>query len=157
MMARRRLLVVAVLALAGCSGPAAGPAPAGTPVASSPGAPPTSAAPASAAPASAAPTAAPTDDGPADDDPAETAAFVAAVRAKLPAVARGRRDEEIALVAEQACAGLAADLPAGEIVTETRSLGTQDAQATDQATARELVKLAIDKVCRDQAKRAKDF
>jgi hypothetical protein len=42
-------------------------------------------------------------------------------------------------------------------VAETRSLGTPDAEATDQATARELVKLAIDTTCPDQDRRVDEF
>jgi hypothetical protein len=43
------------------------------------------------------------------------------------------------------------------VIAETRTLGTADAEATDEATARELVKLAIDTVCLDQAKRVDEF
>ena len=90
----------------------------------------------------------------ADADPA---AFVAAVRDRLPEIAADRRDEEIGDVARQACAGLAAGTDADRIVAGTRSLGTLDAEATDQATARELVKLAIDTVCPGQAGRVDEF
>jgi hypothetical protein len=92
-----------------------------------------------------------------DDDVAGAAGFVALVRSKLPAVATDRRDEEITLIAEAACGGLAGGLTADQVVAETRSLGTEDADATDQATARELIKLAIDKVCPEEKKRATDF
>jgi hypothetical protein len=83
--------------------------------------------------------------------------FVTVVKARLPKVAVDRRDEEISLVAEQACAGLSGGLPADQVIAETRSLGTEDAAATDPATARELVKLAIDTVCPDQAARVDEF
>jgi hypothetical protein len=96
------------------------------------------------------------DDAP-DDDVAGAAGFVAVVRSTLPAVATDRRDEEITLIAEAACGGLAGGLTADQLVTETRSLGTEDATATDQATARELIKLAIDKVCPEEKKRVTEF
>jgi hypothetical protein len=92
-----------------------------------------------------------------DDDIAGAAGFVAVVRSKLPTVANDRRDEEISLIAEAACGGLAGGLTADQLVTETRSLGTDDATATDQATARELIKLAIDKVCPEEKKRVTEF
>ena len=79
------------------------------------------------------------------------------VRARVPDVAIDRRDEEIEAVAEQACASLAAGKSADAVVAETRSLGTADAEATDQATARELIKLSIDTVCPAQAKRVDEF
>jgi hypothetical protein len=103
--------------------------------------------------------AAPTDTGQDAADPAGdgAAAFVATVRDRLPEIAADRRDEEISGIAVQACAELAAGRPADRIVSATRSLGTLDAEATDQATARELIKLAIDKVCLDQAKRVDQF
>jgi hypothetical protein len=82
---------------------------------------------------------------------------VAVVRAKIPEVARGRTNKEIAAVALRACVGLAAGRSADQIVAEAQSLGTVDATATDQATARELVKLAIDTVCPDQAARVDEF
>jgi hypothetical protein len=136
--------VAALLTLAGCGGGGSGPA------ATTPSAPaPSSAAPSSAAASSAAPS--------ADDAAPGAAGFVAVVKDKVPEVAAGRSEEEIASIAEQVCVGLANDLPAGDIVAETRSLGTADAEATDQATARELVKLAIDKVCLDQADRVDEF
>ena len=98
------------------------------------------------------------DNASAPDDAARGSGdFVSTVKAKLPQVAADRRDEEIALVAEQACAGLAAGLAGDQVTAETRTLGTQDAAATDEATARELVKLAIDVVCPNQAKRVDEF
>jgi hypothetical protein len=145
-MTRRWLVATAaVVALAGCSasgGPddAPRPAGAGTPV-STP------------ADETSGPSAGGTTSG-ADADPA---AFVAAVRDRLPEIAADRRDEEIGDVARQACAGLAAGTEADRIVAGTRSLGTLDAEATDQATARELVKLAIDTVCPGQAGRVDEF
>jgi hypothetical protein len=123
--------------------------------------PPAAAVPSSATPSSATPPSAPPPSGAPGADPAEdgagSAAFVAAVRAALPQTTADRRDEEIALIAEQACAGLSAGLTADQVVAETRTLGTEDAEATDEATARELIKLAIDKACLDQAARADDF
>ena len=86
-----------------------------------------------------------------------SAGFVAVVRDKLPAVAADRRDEEIGTIAEEACAGLSGGRSADEVVAQALTLGTLDAEATDHATARELVKLAIDTVCPDQAKRVDDF
>jgi hypothetical protein len=128
--------VLAVTALTGCG-------------ADEPVVPPAAAPAASTAPSEATTAAA--------EDEAGSAAFVAAVRAKLPEIAADRRDEEIGLIAEQACAGLSAGLKSDQIVAETRTLGTEDASATDQATARELIKLAIDSVCADEAKRIDEF
>jgi hypothetical protein len=85
------------------------------------------------------------------------AGFVDVVRAKLPDVAVDRRDDELQAIADQACAALADGTGADAIVAETRSMGTQDAEATDQATARELVKLAIDMTCPDQDRRVDEF
>jgi hypothetical protein len=85
------------------------------------------------------------------------AGFVDVVRAKLPDVAVDRRDDELQAIADQACAALADGAGADAIVAETRSMGTQDAEATDQATARELVKLAIDTACPDQDRRVDEF
>lgn len=132
--------VIAVAALAGCDGDP-------TPGDASP--------PSSSPPSSAGTT--PAGDPEVDDADPGSAAFVAAVRAKLPEIATDRRDEEIGAIAEQACAGLSAGLTGDQIVAETRTLGTEDASATDQATARELIKLAIDKVCPDEAKRIDEF
>ena len=84
-------------------------------------------------------------------------AFVAAVRQALPEVAADRRDEEVAAIAEQACSALAGGEEADAVVTRARTLGTLDAEATDHATARELVKLAIDTVCPAQSRRADEF
>jgi len=58
----------------------------------------------------------------------------------------------------RACAGLRARTNSAEDVqAEARSLGTLDAEATGGATARELVKLAVDTVCLDQAGRVPEF
>jgi hypothetical protein len=75
----------------------------------------------------------------------------------VPEAASGRTDAEIAAVAVRACRGLAAGRSADDLLAEARSLGTVDAEATDPATARELVKLAIDTVCLDQAPRVDEF
>ncbi|MBG0564150.1 DUF732 domain-containing protein [Actinoplanes aureus] len=83
--------------------------------------------------------------------------FVEVVRSSVPEVAAERSDEEIQAVADSACADLAAGKAAHDVVTATRSLGTLDAEATDQATARELIKLAIDTTCPDQAGRVDEF
>jgi hypothetical protein len=79
--------------------------------------------------------------------------FVDAVRERVPELAADRRDEEIEVIAQQACASLAAGRNADALVAETRSLGTEDAEATDRATARELIKLAIDTACPGQRNR----
>lgn len=121
----------AALALGGCS-PEEVPSPAG-----------------STAPA------APSSRGPVAADGAAT--FVTTVQAKVPEVALDRREEEIAAIAQQACADLAAGKDADAVVAAARSLGTADAEAADQATARELVKLAIDTVCPDQSRRVDEF
>ncbi len=88
---------------------------------------------------------------------AGAAGFVSVVRERLPEVAVDRRDDEIAAVAGQACASLAAGDDAETVVAGTRSLGTADAEAVDHATARELIKLAIDTVCPDQDRRVDEF
>ncbi len=86
-----------------------------------------------------------------------TREFVAVVRAQVPAVASGRTDAEIAAVARTACRNHARGTSADDVVAQAQSRGTLDAEATDQATARELVKLAIDTVCLDQAPRVDEF
>lgn len=83
--------------------------------------------------------------------------FVGVVRAQLTDIAAGRTDREIQAIADTACAGLTAGRPGDEIVDVTRALGTTDAEATDHATARELIKLAIDTSCLDQAPRVDEF
>jgi hypothetical protein len=75
----------------------------------------------------------------------------------VPDVAAGRTTSEIAAIATTACRSLRAGRPAERITAEARSLGTLDAEATDDATARELVKLAIDTTCLDQARRVDQF
>jgi hypothetical protein len=86
-----------------------------------------------------------------------TTEFVRVVRARVPDVAAGRSTAEIAAIATTACRSLRAGRPADAIQADARSLGTVDAEATDEATARELVKLAIDTVCLDQARRVDEF
>jgi hypothetical protein len=146
----RRLWLVAaatVLILAGCGddpGPAAGP-PATTAT--------TTEAPAATEQPSA--TGKPSAQTGTGAEPA--AEFVSVVRDRVPEVAVDRRDDEIAAVARQACASLASGKEADALVEETRSLGTVDAEATDQATARELIKLAIDTVCPEQSGRVDEF
>lgn len=93
----------------------------------------------------------------ASRSPAGLDAFVRVVQARVPEVAVDRREEEIAAIAQQACASLAAGKDADALVAETRALGTADAEATDQATARELIKLAIDTVCPAQSGRVDEF
>lgn len=87
----------------------------------------------------------------------DTEDFVAAVREKLPDVSAGRTEAEITRVAELACQALDAGTTADQLVALVRTLGTLDAEATDEATARELVKLAIDTTCPDQAGRVDEF
>ena len=74
-------------------------------------------------------------------------AFVAVVRDRLPVVAADRRDEEIEVLGQQACRSIADGRPAAAVAAETRALGTGDAEATDPATARELVRLATATLC----------
>lgn len=83
--------------------------------------------------------------------------FAKVVRERVPEVARGRQDQEIAAVAVAACAGLAAGASADQLIAAARSLGSLDATAIDTATARELVKLAIETTCPDQADRVDEF
>jgi hypothetical protein len=86
-----------------------------------------------------------------------TAEFVRVVRSRVPEVAAGRSNAQIAAIATTACRSLRAGRPADAVQAEARSLGTLDAEATDDATARELVKLAIDTTCLDQAPRVDEF
>jgi hypothetical protein len=86
-----------------------------------------------------------------------TAGFVAVVQARMPEIAVDRRDEEIAAIAEQACASLADGRRADSIVAETRTLGTGGPKTTDRSSARELIRLAIDQVCPDQDRRIDEF
>ena len=110
------------------------------------------------------------DPGPATTAPAEpsaqsaitapataSAGFAEVVRNRVPEVAVDRRDEEIQAIADQACADLAGGEDADAVVAGARTLGTSDAEATDQATARELIKLAIDTTCPDQDRRVDEF
>jgi hypothetical protein len=151
-MPRRRVRVVAAVALAGAAVVVAGCSDDGDATATGSAAPTVtqtvtvtaSPTPSSAATASASAT-------------GDVAAFVAVVRAQLPEVAADRGDDEIGQLAVQACAALAEGRPADDVVAQMQSLGTLDAEATDQATARELVKLAIDTVCLDQADRVDEF
>ncbi|MBW6435166.1 hypothetical protein KZ829_15605 [Actinoplanes hulinensis] len=83
--------------------------------------------------------------------------FVLVVKQELPEIAKDRTDQDIQAISDTACAALAAGDPADEIVAVTRSLGTLDAEATDHATARELIKLAIDSDCLKQAPRVDEF
>ncbi|GAA0806148.1 DUF732 domain-containing protein [Spirilliplanes yamanashiensis] len=83
--------------------------------------------------------------------------FVTTVREALPDVAANRTDDEIAALATGICTGLAGGDPADDLVATTRSLNTADAEATDHATARELIKLAIDVACPEHAARATEF
>ncbi len=86
-----------------------------------------------------------------------TVEFVRVVRSRVPEVAAGRTTAEIAAIATTACRSLRAGRAADAVQAEARSLGTLDAEATDDATARELVKLAIDTTCLDQASRVDEF
>lgn len=122
------LATVATLALTGCGDEAPAPEPAGPAV-------PSSSAPAAAAPAP----------------------FADVVRLRLPEVATDRRDDELQAIADRACTALSGGADADTIVTETRTLGTLDAEATDPATARELIKVAIDTTCPDQDRRVDEF
>lgn len=103
------------------------------------------------------PTPEPSEEPTAAGDSGDTDQFVTVVREQLPDVADGRTDDEIAAVATTACDGLGDGASADDITAAAQSLGTLDAEATDQATARELVKLAIDTVCLDQAARVDEF
>jgi len=146
---RVAVLVAAVALLVGC-GDDGTPAPAASPTAA------TSAAPAQAPAGTPAPSQEPSET-PAPDPAGGAESFVATVRAQVPDVAAGRSDAEIAAIATTACRGLAAGDSADDITAAAQSLGTLDAEATDQATARELVKLAIDTSCPDQAPRVDEF
>jgi hypothetical protein len=139
------LAAATVLALAGCGDD---PTPVRPPATGA--APSTAAVPASPAPPASVPASQGTGDAPAVE-------FVGVVRNRLPEIAVDRRDEEIEAIATRACTSLAEGTDAETIVTETRSLGTLDAEATDHATARELIKLAIDTVCPDRAARVDEF
>jgi hypothetical protein len=154
-MARRWLVAaVALLALGGCGDePAAEPATVPVPATSSADPVPSRAAGVASRTAAAHAATAPTRAAPNVEEkfPAGPAGFVAVVRREMPDVALDHRDEEIAAIAEQACAALAAGRPADAVVAAVRTYGT------DQATARELVKLAIDTVCPEQDRRVDEF
>lgn len=83
--------------------------------------------------------------------------YTSTVKAQVPEAASGRTDAEIAAVGLQSCGLLKADRPAAEVIERTRSLGGLDAEAVDEATARELVKLAIDTICLDEKSRVDEF
>ncbi|WP_306214420.1 DUF732 domain-containing protein [Actinoplanes sp. RD1] len=83
-----------------------------------------------------------------------TPAFVAAVQREFPALAVDRRDEELAAVAEQACADLTAGRDSATVLTGVRGL---DPAAVDDRTARRLVRLAVGTVCPDQDRRVDEF
>ncbi|MFI5493726.1 DUF732 domain-containing protein [Actinoplanes sp. NPDC051859] len=146
-----------LLTLGGCGDDLAAPSAVASAPAASAGSIPSS------APAQAQATGSPTARPPAPDKTPQgreatgTGAFVAVVQDVLPDVALDRREEELAAVAERACTALAAGAKADKVVAQTRTLGTADATATDQATARELIKLAIDTVCPDQDRRVDEF
>jgi len=70
--------------------------------------------------------------GPAPS-PAQGFEFVSVVRAQLPDIAHGRTDDEILAVARQACQDLSAGTPGDDVVAHAQTLGTLDAEATDQA------------------------
>lgn len=148
-----RWLVAAVLlvTLGGCGdGPEAEPATVPVPVTTS--AAPVPASPSvlagRASPARTAPRTTPKAVGRDRADPAE---FVAAVQRTMPGLTLDRRDEEIAALAQQACAALAAGRSAAAVVTEVRAFGT------DRAGARQLIKLAVGTVCPGQVRRAGEF
>ena len=94
---------------------------------------------------------------PSTDASAAAREFVAAVREKVPEITTDRTDEEIAAIGLLACQGLSSGQTAEQLIAVAQSLGTLDATATDPATARELVKLAIDTTCPDQAGRVDEF
>jgi hypothetical protein len=79
------------------------------------------------------------------------AGFVTVVQRTMPGLALDRRDEEIAALAQQACATLAAGRSAAAVVAEVRTFGT------DRAGARQLIKLAVGTVCPEQDHRAGEF
>ena len=152
MMARRWLVAAVVLvALGGCGDePEAEPATVPVPVTSS-DAPSRPAVVASrSAPARAA-APAPVTPQAVDEGRGGTAGFVAAVQRDLPSLAVDRRDDELAALARQACAGLAAGRSADAVVTEIRAAGV------DRAGARRLIRLAIATVCPGRERRADEF
>lgn len=95
--------------------------------------------------------------GAADRSPGDGSAFVRVVRDRLPEVAAGRTDEQLADLAFDACEGLSEGRPATDVLTRMRSLGDPPQPRGDEVTGRELVKLAIDETCPDQAPRVTEF
>jgi len=79
------------------------------------------------------------------------AGLVAVVQRELPGVSVDHRDEEIAALAQQACAALAAGRSADAVVAGVRTFGT------DRASARQLVRLAVGTVCPEQRRRINEF
>jgi hypothetical protein len=151
----RRWLVAAVLlvALGGCGDePEAEPATVPVPVTTS--AAPLPASPSvvasrvavAASPARTTPRATPKAAGRTDP-----AAFVAVVQRTMPGLALDRREDELATLAQQACAALTAGRSAAAVVAEVRAFGT------DRAGARQLIRLAVDTVCPEQGRRAREF
>jgi hypothetical protein len=156
MMARRWLVAaVLLLTLGGCGDepeaePATVPVPATTSEAPVPASPSVIASRVAAAvsPARTAPRTTPKAVG---RDRADPGAFVAVVQRTMPGLALDRRVEEIAALAQQECAALAAGRSATAVVTEVRTFGT------DRAGARQLIKLAVGTVCPEQDRRAGEF
>jgi hypothetical protein len=156
-------VAVAGCVLTGCtstttnSGEAAGTPTAPASSAASPAPVPGTATSAPAQAAASAPALAPASAGPGSGTKNGPDSFVGVVRAKLPEVAVDRRDEEIQAIADSACSGLIAGKTADDVIAAARTLGTVDAEATDHATARELVKLAIDTTCFGERDRVDEF
>jgi hypothetical protein len=69
----------------------------------------------------------------------------------MPGLATDHREDEIATLARQACASLAAGRPARAVVTEVRTFGI------DRADAHALTRLAIETVCPAQDGRLDEF
>jgi predicted lipid-binding transport protein (Tim44 family) len=146
-MARRWLIAALLLLTLGGCGDEPEAEPATVPVPATSVAPPAS--PSTVAKSrTTGPKAAPTRKASTSTNPA---GFVTVVQRKLPELVMDHRDEEIGALAQQACASLAAGRSADAVVTEVRTFGT------DQASARELVKLAIDTVCPEQDRRVDEF
>jgi Arc/MetJ family transcription regulator len=133
----RRLVLIAILAIAGCAAPGTMPAPEPT------------------APASAAPKLKPTKDHKIDIRTGDKALdyFVATVQKRMPKAGR----LELEAVAEQSCALLASGTDAMTVAAVARTLGTSNPRATTPTTARRLVRLSIATVCPDQRARAAEF
>lgn len=88
---------------------------------------------------------------------APTYAFVGVVREKLPELGQGRSDDEVQAMADVICNALAKGAKSADIVDATRSMGSRDGVPIDDATANEVVKLAIDISCPGQAPRVTEF